>query len=50
MVKSLVTFKKPDILSKPYPEFPENPSSIDCKVWARQAPAHDFPACFGWEG
>lgn len=25
MVKGLVTFKKPEILSKPYPESPEKP-------------------------
>lgn len=49
MVKGLVTFKKPNLLGKPHQEVPENSSSIDCKVWARQTPARDVPACFGWE-
>jgi hypothetical protein len=49
MVEGLLTFKKPDLLGKLHPAFPENSNSIDCKVWARQTRARNFPACFGWE-
>lgn len=47
MGRGLVTFKKPDLLGQPCPEFPESSSSILCRVWVRLTPTHHGFVWFG---